>query len=435
MAEQQGSGSERAAEHDRSRSPHSARQNTKTGRFRQTMPRVSVIIPAYNAERYIGATLASVREQDFGDYEVIVVDDGSTDETRAIVNSVEGVVLVSQPNSGPAAARQRGLSLARGQYIAFLDADDVWDPHMLDACVNLLDGRPDIGAVHTNWRYIDSEGRPLARANNWRPLRGDIFDHLLAEITLITPGIAWRREWWDWAGGFDQTPEINDDWLNWLRLSRLGCRFDFIDQPLVSCRRHEESLTRTQSERVVQWRMRALDRICHEFAVPEPLRARAYAQAYWIATLTALRRHDLDAAARYFLDTVRLDASFLERDSTYFAIALPDDLDVRITTIRLRDGESNLHYLLLRLAGSEEVPEPVASRANEFLSNVYLCLARAAHSEATVPGGIARQLLSQAFRADPATLLESSNLLWVARLLVGRRATLRLHRWLKPARS
>src|SRR5688572_14211285 len=95
-------------------------------------PQVSVVIPAYNSARYIRASLQSIREQTCGDYEVIVVDDGSVDETRAAVLAVDGPVrYMYQSNAGPSAARNTGIRAATGELICFLDADDAWTPDKL----------------------------------------------------------------------------------------------------------------------------------------------------------------------------------------------------------------------------------------------------------------------------------------------------------------
>ena len=125
----------------------------------QLSPKVSVIIPAYNSERYVGDSLQSVLDQTFHDYEVIVVDDGSTDETKARVLAARGPVrYIHQSNQGPAAARNTGIGAARGELICFLDADDSWTHDKLQMQVEFMDRNPGVGLVFADEEEFDDVG-------------------------------------------------------------------------------------------------------------------------------------------------------------------------------------------------------------------------------------------------------------------------------------
>jgi len=154
--------------------------------------RVSVIIPAYNAESTIAATVDSVLGQTFSDFEIICVDDGSTDRTKAILAGYsDRVRVVDQPNSGPAAARNHGARVSSGKYLAFLDADDIWLPNMLERTVAAFDADPSLALVYCNAAIADSEGAALGTA-----LIGKGFDHspslheLLTQLWPIMPSAA-----------------------------------------------------------------------------------------------------------------------------------------------------------------------------------------------------------------------------------------------------
>lgn len=395
----------------------------------------SVIIPAYNAEDFIEEALESVLAQTWRDVEVIVVDDGSTDGTSEIATSFEHVKYIYQSNKGPAAARNVGLSLAKGEYIAFLDADDVWCPEMLTSCLQILENRPDIGAVHTNWQHIDAEGCLTPQVSNWRPLRGSVFEELLVEISFITPAIVWRRKWLDLIGGLDQTPGVNDDWLNWLRMARQGCLFDCIERPLVLCRRHDRSLTRTQGKRVVRWRLRSLDIMCEEFVIAEDLRARAYGNAHWVATVEALRRGDFDEVVSHFRNVVLHCPDLLDEYSTYFALACPDDLQTRRTGSDLKEGRLNLEYILEEVFNSDKLPERILSRKKVFFSMAYLSLARMAYVDERISDLVARALLCQAVRVDPGIFMSIRSFPWLARILIGGRMIRLAKRFVKRVLS
>ncbi len=126
-------------------------------------PRVSVVIPLYQTERYIAEALRSVLAQSFDDFEVVVVDDGSTDNGPAIVRRFNDrrIRLVTQSNRGLAGARNTGIREACGTYIAFLDADDRWHAHKLARHVALLDARPEVGLTYAASRFIDDDGNDL----------------------------------------------------------------------------------------------------------------------------------------------------------------------------------------------------------------------------------------------------------------------------------
>ena len=126
------------------------------------MPRVSVIIPTYNREKYIAETINSVLDQTFSDYEIIVVDDGSADNTERLIREqfADEVIYLSKPNGGPASARNMGMRVAKGEYIAFLDSDDLWLPEKLAIQTRFMDAHPEIGLTYS-WA-LTKTGRKIS---------------------------------------------------------------------------------------------------------------------------------------------------------------------------------------------------------------------------------------------------------------------------------
>lgn len=188
-------------------------------------PTVSVIVPAYNSERFIRASLQSVIEQSYTDYEVIVVDDGSRDGTRAAILSVNGPIrYVHQQNQGPAAARNTGIGCATGELICFLDADDLWAPEKLQTQVAFMEQHPDVGLVFADEDEFDDSGVQvpslLATSRFSAALRGETvvneaFQKLLVENFIPTSTVMARRACFDTAGLFDvalRGPEDRDMW-------------------------------------------------------------------------------------------------------------------------------------------------------------------------------------------------------------------------------
>lgn len=186
------------------------------------MPAISIIIPAYNAARTIAATLESVFDQTFADFEAIVIDDGSTDDTVAIVREFADVRLrlFSFENAGVSVARNRGMAASTGDFIAFLDADDLWTPDKLASQYSALQAHPEAGVAYSWNRFIDEQGRSLGQQT---PVyfEGNVYGELLVQDFLVCGStILVRREAIEATGTFD--PELKNyqtvDY--WRRLAR-----------------------------------------------------------------------------------------------------------------------------------------------------------------------------------------------------------------------
>jgi hypothetical protein len=200
-------------------------------------PVVSVVMPAYNAARTIGRAIDSVLGQTFNDLEVIVVDDGSQDGTLALASARGGRVRAfGQANAGPAAARNTGLGHARGEFVAFLDADDHWLPHKLERQVQLMRMRPEIGWCSTATRVVDEQGRLVAEWGCCSDAEAASLTETLfvrsAAVSGSTSGVLARTALVRQAGGFDASLRGFEDPDLWIRLSAqapYGC----IAEPLT----------------------------------------------------------------------------------------------------------------------------------------------------------------------------------------------------------
>jgi hypothetical protein len=209
------------------------------------MRRVSVVIPAYNAAAWIGEALQSVLMQQGAELEVIVVDDGSADETATIAASYPGVRCIRQQNAGQAAARNAGIRAARGEFIAFLDADDVWLPGKVQAQLDVLQSR---GLV---WAYSDSlffdarDGRDLRTFGEFaRQQEGDILVPLFLGNFIGTPNVIAHHTVFAQVGLFDESPLLRqrEDWDMWLRIAA-QYPVGLVRRPLARIRFHAGSST------------------------------------------------------------------------------------------------------------------------------------------------------------------------------------------------
>ncbi len=203
-------------------------------------PQVTVIIPTFNMAHYLGECISSVTRQSVGNMEVIVIDDGSTDNTNEIVSSFGNrVSYFYQSNRGESAARNMGIKISSGEYLAFLDADDIWLPEKIEKQIAVLNRNPNIGMVACGYTVVNETGRILyANAprnyNNRETLRNAL------SIAQIIPGSASgvliRRECFGRLGCFDEEIKIGPDWDMWLRISS-SYEIYFIEETLVTIRR------------------------------------------------------------------------------------------------------------------------------------------------------------------------------------------------------
>jgi glycosyltransferase involved in cell wall biosynthesis len=185
-------------------------------------PRVSVIIPTYNRGWIVKEAIESVLAQDYRDFELIVVDDGSTDNTDDILNSYRGDIMVfRQENQGVSAARNRGLAEASGRFITFLDSDDLWLPQKLFRQVEFFNKNPEAQICQTEETWIRKGVRVNPKKRHKKP-RGMIFEPSLA-LCLVSPSaVMIRRSLFEKVGGFDETLPACEDYDLWLRIS---CRY------------------------------------------------------------------------------------------------------------------------------------------------------------------------------------------------------------------
>ncbi len=202
------------------------------------MPLVSVVIPAFNCEDTIKPTIDSINAQTFRDFEIIVVDDGSSDDTYSILDhmcNVENrIKLVTQQNSGQAAARNHGIRLAEGSLIAFCDSDDQWFPDKLALQIPLFCNK-EVGLVYCGFRVLDDktgEEIIIKKCPFEKMRRGDVLSFLLRENFVAHSGVIIRKCCFKKAGYFDESVRFSDDWDMLLRIAA-NYKFDFVDKDLI----------------------------------------------------------------------------------------------------------------------------------------------------------------------------------------------------------
>lgn len=212
---------------------------------RSNSPQVSVLMPAYNCETYVAEAVSSMLSQTFADFEFLVIDDGSTDATRAVLESIHDPRLrvVSNPrNLGLIATLNRGLELAGGRYIARMDADDISAPERLEKQVRFLDAHPDVDVLGTMANLINEEGRIFGSLADYPTSSGDVRQYLLRECCLVHPTVMFRKNAVQAVGGYDAAAQHAEDYDLWLRLSDRHLLAN-LPEKLVSYRMHRNQVS------------------------------------------------------------------------------------------------------------------------------------------------------------------------------------------------
>lgn len=294
-------------------------------------PLVSVIIPTFNRWSYLRQTIDSVLEQTYSNIEIIVVDDGSTDETSDCLQSYgDRIRVISQANRGGTVARNVGIAAAKGDYLTFLDHDDLMLPKKLERQVKFLESNPQLGAVHCRWQYIDPQGDVLEKIG---PLpEGDLFKTLVLGCFLWSGAPVIRRESFERVGLFDESI-WSSDWDMWLRLAQSGCRFGCVQEILGAYRIMPDS-TMSDVSRTERMDVRLLDKV---FADPQldPSIQAVKSEAYGIWRFWLSRRYFATASPqdgeRNLAEALRLHPALITDHSAFLETLANEALDVRVS--------------------------------------------------------------------------------------------------------
>jgi glycosyltransferase involved in cell wall biosynthesis len=257
-------------------------------------PLVSVVIPAYNSARTVGATITSVLAQTMTDVEVLVVDDGSTDGTGEAARGIHDsrVRVLQQENGGVAAARNAGIHAASGEYVGLLDADDLWLPHKLERQLAVLRERPDVHAVHSGTAWVDDDLRIL-RVRCCQPSSDVLLDTLMFRNMPHNMGtMLVERAMFTEMGMFDTSLTILEEWDMHIKCAR-HCNIYGIAEPLALYRVHPGNRSRNLDIHVEPG-FKVLRRLFLDPDLPDPIRAREqeiYARFYTMLAGGAFKVH------------------------------------------------------------------------------------------------------------------------------------------------
>jgi glycosyltransferase involved in cell wall biosynthesis len=289
------------------------------------MPVLSVVIPAYNVVRFITAAVESVLAQTLGDLEVIVVDDGSTDETAALVRRISDprLVLVSKPNGGLSSARNAGIRVARGRYLGLLDGDDIWFPEKAEKHIAALEADPRVTMTYSHSAYLYEDGTPTGALLTSHAIRPSIAQ--LVRRNLVGNGSTPIGRTADFiaAGPFEESLSTVADYEMWPRLMhRTGRDLLLVPEALTGYRIRASSLSMSQAEFVAD-SLRA-DRLIRERMpeVPSAVRRAGVAEICRIAARKLASSGHRAESLRYLAKSVGYAPWLPFADARFWGTAL-----------------------------------------------------------------------------------------------------------------
>jgi len=278
-----------------------------------TKPAVSVIITTYNRREFVREAIESVLAQDFSDYEIIVVDDGSTDGTREALGAIKNITYCYQENRGVSRARNQGLEIAQGRFISFLDSDDLWTPKKLAIQTGLMQRSSETSVSYTDEIWI-RKGSRVNPKNKHRKYSGLIFERCLPLCIISPSSVMLRREVFEIVDGFDESLPVCEDYDLWLRIA---ARFPilFIDEKLIVKRGGHEGQLSQRFWGNDRFRIKALEKIIKGAALD--IRQKKLAAQELIRKSSVLergfRKRGKHTEAVYYGELIRKYQSWLAR--------------------------------------------------------------------------------------------------------------------------
>jgi glycosyltransferase involved in cell wall biosynthesis len=273
------------------------------------MPRVSIIVATKNYGRYLPESIESILAQTISDWELQIVDDGSTDDTPTLVQPYlqdRRIRYLRADCLGQSRAKVLGLRLTTAEYVAFLDADDAWLPSKLEKQLALFAGQPNLGVCYTRRSLMDRDSQPLPSSNSARLPRGEILAELFLKNFICFSSVMIRRKVFEHVGVFDSEWDLAIDYALWLKIAP-HYTFDYVDEVLVRYRTGHGNLSKKLADRVAIAEAimnRAIFRRQLGRHLPASVVAEGYASTFRSLGY-ALRQSEPSQAVRWYLRACR----------------------------------------------------------------------------------------------------------------------------------
>lgn len=393
------------------------------------MTLVSFVIPNYNHAQYLGDAIRSVLAQSYAGTEIVVVDDGSTDESRAVAEQFGARIrLLCQANAGLSAARNTGIQAATGDYIALLDADDLVEPLYTERLLAVLAAAPQADGAYCGYRFVDQNNQPLPRLERRVVAPELLYTALLNGNYWVPESLLIRRECYLAAGEFDPALRACEDWDVWLRFSRQYSLIG-IDDVLVRYRVVVGSMS-SNPKRMLDNRLVVL----HKHLGAPPTQAGtsaahgAYANAYLRSAIEYLQTDDTQEGYACLLQAARLLPGLLENHSIYYELACSGQergSQGDAAQLDLGQQQAMLWTLIARLAGEPGLAAN-AGQVRRWQAQALWALTQLHYQSGAAD--VARAAWWEASRLDGRLLRQRSFLALGGRTLAGPQQVARLKR-------
>lgn len=372
----------------------------------------SIIIPNYNHARYIGAAIGSALQQRYPHVEIIVVDDGSTDDSRAVVapfvaQSGGRVRYLYQENRGLSAARNTGIAASRGEFVAVLDADDLYEPAFLTTMIRALQADPAAGAAYCGYRFVDQENRPLPGGES-RLVPPEHLYQALAEGNFLVPeAMLVRRACYTAVGPFDETLRACEDMDMWMRIAQRYKVIGVADE-LTRHRVLAGSMS-SNPTRMTDNRLAVLRRhFGQEPADPtrgSPQLRRVFGRAYLASVIEYLQVQDQPRAQEWFWRLACVAPELLCEVETFYEIGCGDQAKGfrgHLATVDLAQSASRTEAMLRALFEQPAPPLALQPQRNAIYASAYVALGMLGYNAGQY--GLARSYFCKALRWQPRVL-------------------------------
>ncbi len=341
---------------------------------------VSIIIPNYNHAQFVGDAINSVLDQDYRNFEIIVVDDGSTDNSHEVINNFgDQVRYIWQENQGLSAARNTGIKHAKGSYIGVLDADDMYEPAYLSTMMSALLENPTADGIYCGYQFVDQSNNPLPQIEARAIPSNELYHVLLDGDFLVPESMFVRRYCYDWAGPFDTSLRACEDWDMWLRISK-KFKIIHITQILTRHRILHGSMS-TDPERMLIYRLAVLRKQVGSEPVNEngktDLRRRGYGRAYLGSCVEYLQAGDQARANECFQRMATVCPTLLTELDTFYQLGCGEQPKGFMGSFSRLDVDLNsrtLMSMLKRLFTELDVPEMVKCNQRMAFARAYHAL-------------------------------------------------------------
>jgi glycosyltransferase involved in cell wall biosynthesis len=376
---------------------------------------VSVIIPNYNHADYLPAAIDSILNQDYADYEIIVVDDGSKDHSQAVGKRYEGQIqYIYQDNQGLSAARNTGLNAARGEFIALLDADDMYEPNFMSHLLAALKSNPDADGIICGYQFVDDQNQTLPQWESRDIAATDLYRILLDGNFLVPESIIVRRKCYEAVGGFDVSLRACEDWDMWLRISK---QFDIMsDREILTRHRTLVGSMSSDPERMLNNRIIVLERHFGPMSAngqdEDFAKKRAFARAYLTSAAEYLQNHETNIAFDCMKQVGLILPDMLMEVDTWYELGLgdqPKGWRGQFSSINLDWSTQVLQALVARMFADSELQTHIKANERKIAATLSRSLALLHYGARQLKN--ARKFASQSFTNDPSLLLNRQLLL------------------------